>query len=154
MYEGLKYKACLKWSIILTHVGKTQANIFSLVFFFFLSQEVTAVQPASLILFIAASFKLFSGDLGATGLWIWQTKAKPNRQRGINGSILSSCHLNHISLYGIIMWQIWWSYNLFENVTFVLRNRITWCGCISKGLWEQETGIIVGSYQTLSNKRC
>lgn len=43
------------------------AKIFSCLFFFFFSQPVTAVQPASLILFIAASFKEFPGDF-----WIRQ----------------------------------------------------------------------------------
>lgn len=59
-------------TIFLTCNNPIHAKIFSLVVFFFLSQPVTAVQPASLILFIAANFKEFPGDLWMAGLWIWK----------------------------------------------------------------------------------
>lgn len=49
-----------------------QANILSLTLFFFLSWMTTVAQPASLILFIAVSFRELLGDFWPMGVLLWK----------------------------------------------------------------------------------
>lgn len=81
-YEHLNLSNIVMITVYLTCDSTIYAKIFSLVFFFFLSQLVTAVQPASLILFIAASFKEFPGDFWVPEIWrkCWSSYLNENYQ--------------------------------------------------------------------------